>query len=137
MISLAGLPFGLSISSGKCQKHLHQELHGLPGVKCIADDVLIHGKNEADHDSNLERFMRRCQQKGIKLNSHKLEMKAKEVPFHGHLLTTEGLKADPEKVRAIIEMPRPEARDDILWLNGMVNYLSRFCPNLSHVMKPL
>ena len=81
--------------------------------------------------------MSRCQQKGIKLNSQKLELKAKDVPFHGHLLTTEGLKADPEKVRAIVDMPRPEGRDDILRLNGMVNYLSRFLPNLSDVMKPL
>ena len=73
-----------------------------------------------------------------KLNlESKLELKAKEVPFHGHLLTTEGLKPDPEKVRAIVEMPRPEGRDDILRLNGMVNYLSRFLPNLSDVMKPL
>jgi len=39
-----------------------------------------------------------CQQKGIKLNSQKLELKVKEVPFHGHLLTTEGLKLDLEKV---------------------------------------
>ena len=131
------LPFGLSVSSEIFQKHLHQELHVLPVVKCIADDVLIHGTNDADHDSNLERFMGRCQQKGIKLNSQKLELKAKEVPFHGYLLTMEGLKPDPEKVRAIVEMPRPEGRDDILRLNGMVNYLSRFLPNLPDVMKPL
>ena len=62
------LPFGLSVSSEIFQKRLHQELYGLPGVKCIADDVLIHGTNEADHDSNLEAFMNKCQQKGIKLN---------------------------------------------------------------------
>ena len=82
------LPFGLSFSSEIFHRHLHQELQGVPGVKCIADDVLIHGTNEAVHDSNLEWFMGRCQQKGIKLNSQKLELKGKEVPFHGHLLTT-------------------------------------------------
>ena len=131
------LPFGLSVSSEIFQKRLHQELQGLPGVKCIADDILIHGTCEADHDSNLDGFMRRCQQKGIKLNAEKLEYKCKEVPFHGHLLTTEGLKPDPEKVRAIVEMPRPKDRGDILRLNGMVNYLSRFLPHLSDVMKPL
>ena len=36
------LPFGLSVSSEIFQKHLHQTLEGLLGVKCIADDVLIH-----------------------------------------------------------------------------------------------
>ena len=131
------LPFGLSVSSEIFQKRFHEELDGLPGVKCIADDVLIHGTTEADHDSNLEAFMSRCQLKGIKLNSQKPEFKCDEVPFLGHLLTAEGLKPDPEKVRAIVEMPRPEKRDDTLRLNGMVNYLSRFLPNLSDVMKPL
>ena len=91
--------------------------------KCIADDILIHGTCKADHDSNLDGFMRRCQQKGIKLNAEKLEYKCKEVPFHGHLLTTEGLKPDPEKVRAIVEMPRPKDRGDILRLNKGGNFI--------------
>ena len=95
--------------------------------------ILIHGTCEADHGSNLDGFMRRCQQKGIKLKAEKLEYKCKEVPFHGHLLTTEGLKQDPEKVRAVVEMPRPKDRDDILRLNGMVSYLSRFLPHLSDI----
>lgn len=51
-----------------------------------------------DHDSTLEKFMRRCKEKGIKLNSENLEFKCKHVQFHGHLLTAEGLKLDPEKV---------------------------------------
>ncbi|KAL9968060.1 hypothetical protein ACROYT_G026386 [Oculina patagonica] len=112
-------------------------LPDLAGVKCIADDVLIYGTDDADHDSNLESFMKRCQVKGIKLNRAKLDYKCKEVPFHGHLLTAEGLKPDPQKVKAITEMPRPEKPDDVSRLNGMANYLSRFLPNLSDVMKPL
>ena len=131
------LPFGLCVSSEIFQKHLNQELLGLPGVKCIADDVLIYGRDDADHDTCLEGFMKKCQQKGIKLNRAKLEYKCEEVPFHGHVLTSEGLKPDPQKVEAITEMPRPEKPEDVLRLNGMVNYLSRFLPNLSDVMKPL
>ena len=46
-------------------------------MKCIADDVLIYGRDDADHDSCLEGFMKKCQQKGIKLNPAKLEYKCK------------------------------------------------------------
>ena len=130
------LPFGLCVSSEIFQKHLHQELLGLPKVKCIADDVLIYGRDDADYDGNLEGLIK-CQLKGIKLNRAKLDYKCKEVTFHGHLLRTEGLNADPQKVRAIVKMPRPENSGDVSCLNGMVNYLSRFPPNLSDVMKPL
>ena len=57
------LPFGLNVSSEIFQKHLHLALEGLPGVNCIADDVLIHGTSDVDHDSNLEGFMRRFNRK--------------------------------------------------------------------------
>ena len=82
--------------------------------------------------------MSRRQQKGIKLNSQRLELKTKKVLFHGRLLTTdlEGLKPDLEKTNAIVVMPRPEIRNVILRLNRMVNYLSHFLPHLSDVMRP-
>ena len=67
----------------------------------------------------------------------KVRVQVQRGSIHGQLLATEGLKPDPEKVRAIAEMPRLKDRDDILRLNGMVNYLSRFLPHLSDVMKPL
>ena len=87
------LPLGLCVSSEIFQKHLNQELLGLPGVKCTADDVLICGRDDAYHNSCLEGFMKKCQQKGIKLNHAKLEYKCKGVPFHGHVLTSEGPEA--------------------------------------------
>ena len=90
-------PFGLCISSEIFQRRLHQELAGLPGVKYITDDVLIHGTSDSKHDANLKAFMCRCKQKGIKLNWEKFEYKCNEVPFPGYLLTTEGLKADSGK----------------------------------------
>jgi hypothetical protein len=105
------------------QKRLHREFEGLSGVKCIVDDLWIYDRSEADHDRNLANLMRRCQHKGIKLNPQKLEFKCKEFPFHGHLLTSDGLKPDPEKLREIREMPCPENRGDVLRLNGMVTYI--------------
>ena len=131
------LPFGLNVSSKIFQKRLSQELLGLDGVKCIADDVLVYGTSDKEHYQNFEKLLEWCKQKNIKLTKDKLEFKCKEVSFHGHLLTSEGLKVDPEKVKAITAMPRPTSAEEVSRLNGMVNYLSRFLPNLSEVMKPL
>jgi hypothetical protein len=130
------LPF-LNVSSEIFQKRLNQELLGLEGVRCIADDILVYGTNEKDHNQNFERLLELCKEKSIKLTKDKLEFKCKEVSLHGHLLTNEGLKVDPGKVKAIMQMPRPTTPEEILCLNGMVNYLSRFLPNLSEVIKPL
>ena len=54
------LPFGLSVSAEIFQKKLQQALEGIEGVVCVADDVIIHGKNEEEHDYNLKKFLERC-----------------------------------------------------------------------------
>jgi hypothetical protein len=103
---VVALALWLNVSSEIFRKRLNQELLGLEGVRCIADDILVYGTNEKDHDQNFEMLLERCKEKSIKLTKDKLEFKCKEVSFHGHLLTNEGLKVDPGKVKAIMQMPR-------------------------------
>ena len=55
----------------------------------------------------------------------------------GHLLTSEGLRADPEKIKAIAEIPKPQDKKAVERLLGTVQYLSHFLPKLSEVAKPL
>ncbi|KAL5007962.1 hypothetical protein ScPMuIL_013543 [Solemya velum] len=137
------LAFGLSVSPEIFQKRLHQALEGLPGVKCIVDDIIVYGRGDdksvaqVDHDKNLEGLMQRCKSLGIKLNRGKLQLCRPEVSFLGHLLTEQGLKADPEKIKAVVDMPRPENVEDIQRFAGFVNYLARFLPHLSEVLQPL
>ena len=55
----------------------------------------------------------------------------------GHKLTSEGLKADPDKIKDIVEMQPPRNRNEVQTFNVMVTYLSRFLPHLSTVIEPL
>ena len=60
-----------------------------------------------------------------------------EVPYIGHVLTSYGLKPDPSKVRAVEEMPSPADKPALLRFLGMVNYMSKFIPNLANLTQPL
>lgn len=137
------LPFGLSPSPELFQKRLDQCLEGLPGVFVIADDILITGQGEThaeaciDHDRNMTSFLRRCRERDIKLNSSKLEYKCKEVQFIGHRLTKEGVRPDPSKVAALVDMPQPVDIPGIQRFVGMVQYLAKFLPSLSGLSEPL
>ncbi|CAH8491041.1 unnamed protein product [Dicrocoelium dendriticum] len=131
------LPFGLKVSSEIFQKRLMQALDDLPGAICVADDVVVFGATLEEHDRNLSRFLERCKDKNIRLKREKIELRKTELVFHGHVLSAEGLKPDPEKVRAIKEMPPPTDVKAVSRLNGMVNYLSRFLPRLAEVMVPI
>ena len=131
------LPMGISPAPEVFQRKLMQALEGLPGVYIIADDILITGEGDTqeeadkDHDKNLRCFMMRCRQRHIKLNAEKFKLRRESVPYIGHLLTAEGLRIDPEKVRAVRDLPRPSDVKGVQRLVGMLNYLSKFCDHLS------
>ena len=59
------------------------------------------------------------------------------MPYVGHLLTAEGLKIDPQKVKAIDEMPEPKTKEDVKRLLDFVQSLNRYLPGLSKVDAPL
>ena len=44
---------------------------------------------------------------------------------------------DPNKIKAITELPCPKNIDEIRVLVGMVNYYGKFIPNLSTILTPL
>jgi len=90
-----------------------------------------------DHDKNLRSLLERCQERNIKLNREKFGFKCPQVPFIGHLLTSEGLKPDPKKVEAICSMPKPEDVQAVQRFVNTVKYLSRFLEDLSDMSEPL
>ena len=130
---------GLKVSAEIFQKKLLEALDGLPGVLCIADDCQIHSPDGSSHDQNFENFLKRCQERGIKLNQSddKLSVRQPQTTFMGHVTTENGLMIDPEKVRAIVDLPAPRDKEDLRRLLGMVNYLHKYVPNLSAIAQPL
>ena len=130
-------PFGLTVSSKILQKRLHQALEGVETARCIADDVLIWGRTDDEHDERVRSFLQcRCEI-GIALNKDKCRFGLQEIPFMGHVLSSSGLKPDPAKIEAIVKMKPPTDKTGVERLRGTVNYLSRFVPKLSDVIRPI
>jgi len=122
---------------------MHELIEGLNGVEVIADDFVVVDYGDSlqaaskDHDKSLSVFLQRCEERRVHLNIDKLKLRMREVPFIGHVATSEGLRADLVKVRATREMPRPENMAGVQRILGMVQYLSKFMPRLSDITKPL
>ena len=131
------LPFGTSVSSEIFQKRLDQALEGLEGVIGVSDDIIVHGATEEEHDRNLMNLLKLCRKIGLRLNRGKAEIKKQEITFLGHLITSEGLKMDPEKLEAVKKMPKPEDVEGVRRFCGFVNYLAKFLPKLSDILEPI
>ena len=82
-------------------------------------------------------LLERCRQKHITLNKDKLKFKLLELSYVGHVISAEGLKPDPAKVEAILDMPSPSDKQGVRRFMGMVNYLQKFAPGLSELTKPI
>ncbi|KAL9964865.1 hypothetical protein ACROYT_G028567 [Oculina patagonica] len=137
------MPFGISTALEDFQRWQHEVLEGLPGVEVIADDILVYGSGDTkeqadlDHDRNLIGVLERARLCNLKLNKQKLKLRLTEVPYMGHLLTSDGLRPDPQKVQAVIDMPKPDGIKAVQRFLGFVNYLSKFLPHISGVCEPL
>ena len=131
------MPFGISTAPEEFQRRLSTALEGLKGVSVVADDILIYGKDRGEHDENLRKFFKRASKCELKLNKKKCRFHMTELPYIGHVLTSEGVKPDPKKVSAIKDMEAPRISEDVRRFLGHVNYMAKFMPNLSAESEPL
>jgi hypothetical protein len=60
-----------------------------------------------------------------------------ELNYLGHVVTGEGVKPDPNKVRAIKEFPVPKNVTDVKSFLGLAGYYRKFIPQFSKITKPL
>ena len=131
------LPFGVSSAPELFQRRMNQILEGLEGVLCQMDDVLIFGCDKPQHDERLIAAMKRIEAAGVTLNSEKCEFAKSQVKFLGHVIDREGIRADPEKVSAILQMEAPHNVSELRRFLGMVNQLGKFSPHVSELTQPL
>ena len=131
------LPFGLKSSQDLFQRKVDECFEGIPGVVALVDDILVYGPNRAEHDKALIKVLNCARQKGLKLNKDKLHVAVSRVKYFGHILTTDGIEPDPDKVSAIRDMPPPTSKAELETFLGMVTYLSKFSPNLSEATSPM
>jgi len=66
-----------------------------------------------------------------------MKLRCFSVTFIGHVLTDNGLTPDPEKTMAIVNMPTPNSVKPPQEFLGMIQYLSKFLPQLLTITAPL
>ncbi|MCI0564136.1 MAG: reverse transcriptase domain-containing protein, partial [Nitrososphaera sp.] len=133
------MPFGLKNAPATFQRLMNTVLTGIQGLRCYVylDDIVIHAPSLQEHNKRLEEVLERLRHNSLKLQPDKCEFLRKEVNFLGHVITSDGIKADPEKIRAVKQFPIPKAVKDVQAFLGLAGYYRRFIRNFSSLAKPL
>ena len=82
-------------------------LGDIDGVEVQIDDLLVHCRDQAQHDNRLHQVLTRLAESKITLNKVKCEFSVSKVKVIGHIVSSEGIAADPEKIEAIRNLATP------------------------------
>lgn len=133
------MPFGLKNAPATFQRLMDSVLRKHLGVRCFVymDDIIIYSPNLQQHLEDIKKVLQTLREANLKIQCDKSEFLRKEVEFLGHAVTTEGVKPNPNKVKAIQSWPLPKTSKELKSFLGTVSYYRRFIPRFANIAKPM
>ena len=132
------MPFGLKSAPSTFQRLMNSVLMGLIGTRCFVylDDVTLFRGTPQEHNSRIREVFEKLRQFNLKTEPDKCEFLKTEISYLGHV-TSEGVRPDPEKIKAITNFPTPKNTTYIKSFLGLAGYYRKFIPQFSKTAKPL
>lgn len=116
---------------------MEQILSGCEGCLIFIDDVIVHGSEQKEHDTRLKKVLQRLHEWNVVLNEGKCIYGVSELKVLGHILSEKGIKPGIDKLEAIRRFREPKTGEEVRSFLGLVNYLSKFIPDLATLTYPL
>lgn len=123
------MPFGLRNAGQTFQRTIDETLRGLDFAFVYIDDIFIASKHFDEHIQHLRAVFQRLTDFGFRINADKCEFAKSEMNFIGHLVTPDGIKPMPDKVKAIIEYAKPRTAQELRRFIAMITFYRRFIPH--------
>ena len=132
------MPFGLKNAPATFQRLMNYVLKDLVNKVCYVylDDIIILGTSLEEHIQNIKAVFEKLREANLKIQLHKCEFLRKEVAYLGHIITIDGIKPNPEKIKIIQNFPLPKTITEIKSFLGLLGYYRRFIQDFSKITKP-
>ncbi|PIK53313.1 hypothetical protein BSL78_09792 [Apostichopus japonicus] len=101
------------------------------------DDVIVYGSTFEVAKNRLKTVFDRFREAGLKLSPSKCKLFQRSVTYLGHVVSSEGVATDPEKIKAVSEWPRPQRLTDVRSFVGLCGYYRRFIRGFAEIASPL
>lgn len=133
------MSFGLANAPATYQRLQEQCLGDLHLKICFIylDDLIIFSRTFDEHITRLRQVFSRIQDYGLKLSPKKCSFLMKQVKYIGHIVSEQGVQADPDKIDKVTNWPTPTNPDQVRSFLGFVGYYRKFIQNFSKIARPL
>jgi len=82
-------------------------------IEVYVDDMIAKSSIEEEHLINLRKLFERLQKYQLRLNPAKCTFRVKSGKWLGFIVSQKGIEVDPEKGKAILEMPEPHTEKQV------------------------
>lgn len=133
------MPFGLSNAQAYFQTLVNDVLRDFINVFIFVylDDILIYSKSIEEHKRHVRLVLQRLLENKLFVKAEKCKFHHPSVSFLGYVLEGGQVRPAEEKIKAVLDWPRPETRKQLQRFLGFANFYRRFIRNYSQTAAPL
>lgn len=131
------MPFGIANAPAIFQRIIDQVIAGIPNCAAYLDDIIITGSTPEEHLRVLESVLDKLADFNLRCNLDKCSFFQDQVSYLGFVIDRHAKRPDPQRVRAIMDMPVPQNVRELEAFIGKINYYGKFLPQFSPECEPL
>jgi transposase InsO family protein len=133
------MPFGLTNAPATFERLMETILAGLHWTTCLIylDDIIVFADSFEQQMQRLDEVITKLREAGLKLSPKKCNFFKSTVKFLGHIVSSDGVSADPEKIKVAANWPTPANIHEVRSFLGTCSYYRRFIDHFADIAKPL
>jgi hypothetical protein len=133
------MPFGLTNAPATFQSLMNDIFRDMLDICVIVylDDILVYSKNDKDHEKHVRQALQRLRDNKLYARPSKCTFFTDTIEYLGHVVGPDGIKPNPDLVKAIFTFPQPCTLKGLQSFLGLANYYRKFIENYSRIAAPL
>ena len=105
-------------------------------MEVYIDDMLVKSTTVELHIAHLSEVFQILRDYNMKLNPAKCAFGVSAEKFLGFIVNHRGIEVNPDKIKAVLDMPSPSGIKEVQRLTGRIVALSRFVSRASDKCQP-
>ena len=133
------IPFGVTNGVAAFQRVMDTIVsqEGLSDTFVYLDNITVCGRDQAEHDENLQRLLKVAKKCNLTFNEDKCVYSVASVNLLGYVIGGGTLRPDPERLRPLQELPPPHDTASLQRVLGMFAHYSHWIHGFSEKIRPL